>query len=143
MIKDLIRLANRLDEKGLQKEADMVDKMILRLAEEEELTKEQLIKELFGNNANEVTGGFIEGEKDNLEDVAFLSDAGSKCNPPITGGSTPLSRQCTWYKDLNYITITVGKDKFIIKENINEKGKRELMINTLPPEPISDPIPSP
>lgn len=36
MIKDLIRLANRLDEKGLQKEADMVDKMILRLAEEKE-----------------------------------------------------------------------------------------------------------
>ena len=35
MIKDLIRLANRLDEKGLQKEADIVDKMILRLATEE------------------------------------------------------------------------------------------------------------
>ena len=34
MIKDLIRLANRLDEKGFQKEADMVDKIIKKFANE-------------------------------------------------------------------------------------------------------------
>lgn len=36
MIKDLIILANRLDSKGLQKEADIVDRMILSLAKEDD-----------------------------------------------------------------------------------------------------------
>tara|TARA_B100001094_G_scaffold76471_1_gene72864 strand:- start:2749 stop:3066 length:318 start_codon:yes stop_codon:yes gene_type:complete len=34
MIKDLVRLANNLDSKGLKKEADYLDSLILKLAEE-------------------------------------------------------------------------------------------------------------
>ena len=62
MIKDLIALANKLDEKGLRKEADALDKIIAKYAKDED---EEKIPKVTFENAKDY---FFEKEMCNQED---------------------------------------------------------------------------
>lgn len=105
MIDKLIKLANDMDAKGLTAEADRLDAIISKMAEERKMSKEELIMFLFGPEATEVrgqAGQFI------IEPHDLFSQAASQCM---------LSDQCTYMNSSKEIHITDDKgNKYRIKE---------------------------
>ena len=69
MLKELINLANRLDQKGLKKEADFLDNLIKSAGELISLDEERTPQDLW-----DVTTRRIEGNEENMTELIFLGD---------------------------------------------------------------------
>jgi len=69
MLKELINLANRLDQKGLKKEADFLDKIIKSAGELVSLDEKRTPEDLWN-----VTTRRIEGNEENMVEFIFLDD---------------------------------------------------------------------
>ena len=105
MIDKLIKLANDMDAKGLTAEADRLDAIISKMAEERKMSKEELIMFLFGPEATEVRG---QAGQSIIEPHDLFSQAASQCM---------LSDQCAYMNSSKEIHITDDKgNKYRIKE---------------------------
>jgi hypothetical protein len=105
MIDKLIKLANDMDAKGLTAEADRLDAIISKMAEERKMSKEELIMFLFGPEATDVRdeAGLVI-----IEPHGLFSQAASQCM---------LSDQCTYMNSLKEIHITDNEgNKYKFKE---------------------------
>lgn len=114
MLDKLIKLANDMDARGLTSEANKLDAIILRLAEEKRLmSKDELIKFLFGPDATEVRdeAGLVI-----IEPHGLFSQAASQCM---------LSDQCTYMNSSKEIHIT------------DEKGNKYKIFEETPMDPES------
>lgn len=110
MLDKLIKLANDMDARGLTSEANKLDAIILRLAEEKKLmSKDELIEFLFGPESVEVEGNIIETKE------PFVQGA-SQCM---------LSEQCVYMTSEKEIHIT------------DENGNKYKIFEEIPMDPTS------
>jgi hypothetical protein len=69
MLRELIILANNLDQKGLKKEADFLDKIIKSAGELISLDEKRTPQDLW-----DITTRRIEGNEENMTELIFLDD---------------------------------------------------------------------